>query len=162
MEGWWPQWKCLWACLGGSLSGHAHGQNNLLPHITWHRALFSIQVTQDLQLREGTATSCSCSCARRCPVEKRRLRGSLQNKIGAHSCQVHYWLEVPDPKVWKPRLPFWDLYTDFTLHTMNSSLNLSRCALCSEVKRTCIARRDCILSTNLLWGKYAVFPQHTI
>lgn len=94
MEGWWPQWKYLWAYLRDSLSGHAQGQNNLLPYITWHQTLFSIQVTCDLQLWEGTATSCSCSCA----CKERQLRSSLQNRIGAHSCMCITDLRSLTPK----------------------------------------------------------------
>lgn len=146
MEDQWPQWKYLWVCLRDSLSGHTWGLNKLLPHTAWHRTLLNIQVTCDLQVWEGMAMSCTLSCACRLTVEKGSWGAACEIKYG-HILAGALQIWGPRPQSLKTTTP---IMRRFVLLTTNSSLNLSRCALCPEVKHTCTACRDSVLSTNWL------------
>lgn len=152
MEDWSPQLKYLRVCLRDSLSGHAQEQNKLIPHITWHRTLSSIQVTCDVHVREGMATSCVWSCACRLTVEKDswgQLRSSLWNTIWAYSCSC-----ITDLRsLMKTTTPILRRFVH-RLHTSHYKLLIWVGVLSALKLSVCVQRAGRVFpSTNRLWRK---------
>ena len=146
--------KVFMSVLQGQPVRTRSGQNRLLPHITWHWTLEHSGDSWFAGVRRHGHPLRSELCSQ-AHSKERQLRTAEKQPVKYNMGMLFHVLcrvEVPDPKIQKPQLPFWEICTQ-TSHFSLWALHLSRCALCPEVKHMCMECRDGVLSTNLLWRK---------